>query len=203
MREIKIPLDSIELSPQASRFIDLAESHVESFRDELQEDIPSFICCDFRMVARALQWMRDEYVAPGDNFCEWGCGLGVVTSLAQLVGFDALGIEIEPSLCDAAGKLARAAGIRSTFFNGSFLPHEAEGHVDDAYIQGDGSFMQRTIRDETFERWDGEMSEFDALFVYPWPDDEDMIESIFEEFAAEGAVLLTYRATKEVYLHRK
>ena len=45
--------------------------------------------------------------------------------------------------------------------------------------------------------------EVDAVYVYPWPDEERAVSDIFERYAAPGAVLLTYHGGEEFRLRRK
>ena len=48
---------------------------------------------------------------PRGRFCEWGSGMGVVTGLAETLGFNAYGIEINADLAAAADQFsAEAAG---------------------------------------------------------------------------------------------
>ena len=48
-----------------------------------------------------------------------------------------------------------------------------------------------------------EVRDFDLIFAYPWPNDEELTASLFERFAAPGALLLTYDETDAVRLRRK
>ena len=46
------------------------------------------------------------------------------------------------------------------------------------------------------------MEEFDLVFAYPWPDEEALIEGLFEGHARAGAMLLTYHADSTLRLRR-
>ena len=47
-----------------------------------------------------------------------------------------------------------------------------------------------------------EPEEFDLVFAYPWPDEEALIEGLFEGHARAGAMLLTYHADGALRLRR-
>ncbi len=57
----------------------------------------------------------------GNRFCEWGSGLGTATCLASLMGFNAMGIEIEPELVLRARRLASEFNLPASFLQTSFL----------------------------------------------------------------------------------
>ncbi len=42
--------------------------------------------------------------------------------------------------------------------------------------------------------------DFDVVFAYPWPGEECLIASLFEKYAAEGALLLMYDQFNSVRL---
>ena len=48
----------------------------------------------------------------------------------------------------------------------------------------------------------GDLEEFDLIFAYPWPGEEDIILSLFERHAARGSVLLSYHGMEGVRAHR-
>ena len=64
------------------------------------------------------------------SFVELGSGAGVVTILADLLGFDAYGIELDPWLVDAAARLAASVGSGAEFVAGSFVPPGLRETVD-------------------------------------------------------------------------
>src|ERR1700693_1411701 len=80
-----------------------------------QAHIPGFVPSDYPTAYGALRAVAADSVAPGNLFCEWGSGFGVVTCLAAMLGFDACGIEIEGELVDAAQELADDFGLPIEF----------------------------------------------------------------------------------------
>ena len=49
---------------------------------------------------------------------------------------------------------------------------------------------------------DVRLDEFDLVFAYPWPDEEEMIAELFADHARTGARLLTYHPDGELRLRR-
>lgn len=47
------------------------------------------------------------------RFCDWGAGLGVVTGLAEMLGYEAMGVEFHEPLVVASRKLLDAHGLES------------------------------------------------------------------------------------------
>ena len=58
----------------------------------------------------------------GGRFLELGSATGVVTIMADLLGFHASGIEIAPELVTEARQLAESYGSDAHFATGSYLP---------------------------------------------------------------------------------
>ena len=46
-------------------------------------------------------------------------------------------------------------------------------------------------------------SDFDVIFAYPWPDEEGATEKLFDRFARDGALLVTYHGGDDQRLRRK
>ena len=45
--------------------------------------------------------------------------------------------------------------------------------------------------------------EFDLIYAYPWPDEEEVVAETFEARARLGALLLTYHGECGMWLRRK
>ena len=57
--------------------------------------------------------------------------------------------------------------------------------------------------DNSYAELDLDVDDFDLIYVYPWPDEEPVSMKVFERFAAEGAVLMTYHGGENVSFKRK
>ena len=67
-----------------------------------QRGFHPFVAADYECVLEALIAQR----APGLKFLEWGSATGVITIMADLLGYDASGIELDESLVQTARDLA-------------------------------------------------------------------------------------------------
>jgi len=141
---------------------------------------------------------RDEALR-GDLFCEWGCGFGVATAIAGVLGFEAYGIEIESELAGQAARLAADLGIDVTIMTRSFLPEgyevsEGMGGID--LVKPTGFPVPPTYDDL-------DPVDIDIFFVYPWPGEEEFVMELFEEIASEDAILLMYLGEGEIVAYIK
>jgi hypothetical protein len=108
-----------------------------------------------------------------------------------MLGLDAWGIEADPDLVRAARRLAADFGLPVEFVLGSFIPASAEAGL----TQGrDFAWLSRAETPPAYEAMGLGPEEFDLVFAYPWPDEEVLIEGLFEGHAQPGAMLLTYHA---------
>ncbi|HLJ92748.1 MAG TPA: hypothetical protein VKU02_06075 [Gemmataceae bacterium] len=185
-----LPADVRALLREAAR-------RIRYFRREHR--VPGFVPSDYQSVYHALRALTTGDLIPGDQFCEWGSGFGVVTCLAAMLGFDARGIEIEMELADAAQELADDFGLSAEFVRGSFIPREGRAEAAAA-----GSFAWLTTDESSaYQQLGLGPDEFDLVFAYPWPDEERVTENWFEHSAAEGAMLLTYHGIENLRFRRK
>jgi hypothetical protein len=206
-----MPLVDIEISTNGSvlpddvaDFLREVDSRVDRFVRNSSDHVTSFVPSDFVTVYHALRVISDTNLAAGASFCEWGSGFGVVASLAAMLEFNVCGIEIERSLVDASQRLADDYGLPVEFIHGSFIPEGAEAFADETLADNNADFFWLvTDADDAYDKLGLDPDDFDVVFAYPWPGEESLIESLFEEYAAEGALLLTYGQFDSVRLQRK
>jgi hypothetical protein len=179
----------------------LADAHlrVEALDNTTRIEIPAFVPCNFDLAHRALAELSRSNLTTGHRFIEWGSGLGIVACLASLVGFDAVGIEIEPKLVAMANEIARDHNIDVEFACGSFVPDGVDPRVDWA----EGVAWLSTTGPDGHEELELDPDDFDVVFAYPWPGEEQVIFDLFADTAAVGALLLTYHGIDGVKLQRK
>lgn len=171
----------------------------------LNRRFPRYVASEPARVYAALKHVRDHGLVFGDTFVEWGSGFGVATCLAAQLGFDATGIEIEPSLIGIAERLAEVHAPDACFLENSYVP---EGFVDYRTIGGGD-----IVRDESFARgsdfrpsypgMDLATDEVDLYFVYPWPGEQEMMLHLFDAVAGPDALLIAYFGDEEIQLYRK
>ena len=63
--------------------------------------------------------------------------------------------------------------------------------------------VERLIFGESFVTSKSEPNDFDCIFAYPWPGEDDVVTSIFDAYAARGAVLLTFHGQDGLIARRK
>jgi hypothetical protein len=183
--------------PEARRLIREAERRIDRFQRDCRA--PAFVPSSYPAAFGVLRWLSESHVARGRRFCEWGCGFGVVASLAAMLDFDSCGIEVEGSLVAEAQRLAEDFDLPVEFAHGSFIPRGAEDRVCAA---GSYSWLTTDATD-AYEELGLDPSDMDVVFAYPWPDEEAVTGELFERYAGTGAVLATYHGNDEFRVRRK
>jgi len=152
-----------------------------------------FVAADYPEVLEALIPLR----APGLRFLEWGSATGVITIMADLLGFEAYGIELDPALVDQARELARVTGSGATFTAGSLTPtgyrwRDSSGDERLGTIgHGESGYLQLGMP----------LEEFDVVFGYPWPGEAPMMLDLMRVHGRPDAVFLLH-GTEGVQMYR-
>ena len=190
---------SVGMPDRVREFVREAERRLEEFVEgRLDDPIVGFVPSDFHAVFGVLAAISERHLATGGLFCEWGSGFGVVAMMASEVEFDACGIEIEQDLVDAAQELADEHDLPVEFVCGSFIP---QGGEDVADIVGDFAWL-RTDAPSAYDELGLDPDDFDVIFAYPWPGEEQAIYDLFERYAAAGALLVTFQGVEAVRVMR-
>jgi predicted O-methyltransferase YrrM len=197
--EIDLTLTDNAAPANVARLLADAQRRVDRLEDETRASIPAFVPSDFELAYRALVQIKAARLATGRRFVEWGSGIGAVTCLAVLAGYNAYGIEIEPALVAIAEDLAHDHDIDTQFALGSFVPHGAEPHLD----WTGGVTWLSTSGPDGYAELELDPDDFDIIFAYPWPGEEKVIFDLFEDCAAVGTLLLTYHGQEGLQLNRK
>jgi hypothetical protein len=153
------------------------------------------VAADYEEVQSALR----SVFAPGRRFLEWGSATGVITIMADLMGFDACGIELDPSLVHVARNLASRSGSGARFAVGSFIPMGWEwkppgddrrtgtiGHGPSGYLE-----LGRPL------------SDFDVVYAFPWTGEEPMMLDLFRAHGHEDACLLLHSPEPRTRMYRR
>jgi len=141
-----------------------------------------FVAANYEEVLAALQPHR----GPGLRFLEWGSATGVITIMADLLGFEACGIEIDASLVAKARHLATRFDSRARFTAGSFLPEGYRWRPRD----GDGRIGTVGTGPSGYLELGRALDEFDVVFGYPWGGEEPLMLDLMKSYGRSDALLL-------------
>ncbi len=112
LRPITLSPTKSELSEQARAFVD------EGRRIAKKVDCFDFVPSNYEQAWRTLDAL------PRGRFCEWGSGLGIVTGLSELLGFEACGIEVDVDLCRHSRQLLESHQLNASIFNEDYFQSE-------------------------------------------------------------------------------
>ena len=157
----------------------------ERFDQEVRTDHwHPFVASDYRRVLRALSALR----APGLRFLEWGSATGVITIMADLLGFEATGIELDAELVAMARDLASRHGSRARFAVGSFLPAGYRPRLRN----GNGRLGTIGEGPSGYRELGHPLDDFDVVYAYPWKGEERVLLDLIEQYGNRQARLLLH-----------
>jgi len=156
----------------------------EAFREHAKGRSHLFIPCDHHAVHEQLAQLRSRAL----TFCELGSGAGIVTIMADLLGFEAYGAELEPWLVERSIEIAERMESAAQFAEGTFVPADYQDEIENLSSE----FLTPTGGAHALEEFGLELSDFDLLFAYPWPGDEVWLDELVRRHAREDALLMTY-----------
>jgi len=167
----------------------------ERFDREVRRDaFHPFMPADYPGVLETLKELR----APGQRFLEWGSATGVITIMADLLGFEAYGIELDPELVETARALAARYGSGARFVAGSFIPagyrYRPTGGDGRLGTIGDGSSAYPALMHP--------LEDFDLVYAFPWHGEEPMMVDLMRAYGGRGARLLLHGVADGVQVYR-
>lgn len=159
-----------------------------------QHEFHPFVAADYEMMLGVLLRLRE----PGLSFLEWGSATGVITIIADLLGYDACGIEIDGGLVDTARELAAQFGSNARFAAGSFLPAGYE------YRSSCGDRRLGTIghAPSGYMVLGRPLDSFDLVYAYPWSGEEPLMRDLMRRYGRADARLLLHSGSAGITILR-
>lgn len=108
--------------------------------------------------------------------------------MAALLGYEAYGIEIEEDLVRQSRAIARRLRIPAEILCTSMFPKGYASSGDSPPLRYDGMAI--------------DIAEIGLFFAYPWPEERELIQELFDAVAGEGAILVAYHNDKDVRVFR-
>lgn len=193
------PAVTDELDPVLrARLAALSEEGWEMWRrfdeEERRDNWHPFVPADYDAVLRTLLELR----APGLRFLEWGSATGVITIMADLLGFEAYGIELDARLVDIARDLAARYDSGARFAAGSFLPTGYRFHSR----TGDDRIGTIGYGESGYPQLRHPLEDFDLVYGYPWHGEEPMMLDLMRAYGGKGARLVLHGAREGARIYR-
>jgi hypothetical protein len=190
IEEIEIEVLEVRVPDNVARLIETCSRGWERFfADDDDQQAPKFVPSVPEIVFSALAEVTQRNLPPNRVFCEWGSGFGTATCMAALLGYKAYGIEIEEELVRLSRAIARRLGIRAEILCTSMFPKGYDSRVNHSPLRYDGM--------------DCDIDEIGLFFVYPWADERELMQELFDAVAATGAILVAYYTDRNVCAFRK
>ena len=189
------PLASAALDRRLAAFCADGVAFFEEFDLTVRErEFHPFVAADYDVV---LGTLRQVY-RPGLRFLEWGSASGIITIIADMLGYDACGIELDESLVDAARDLATRHHSAARFVAGSFLPtgYRWQSHHGDERTGtiGEGASGYLSLGRA--------LDDFDVVYGYPWAGEEPLMLDLMRQYGRRDALLLLNDVTSGVRAYR-
>lgn len=159
-----------------------------------QRGFHPFVAADYEKVLATLIALR----APGLRFLEWGSATGVITIMADLLGFEAYGIELDPDLVRIARGLAGQYQSRARFVAGSFLPtgYEWRPKGSDFKVRYIGSGPS------AYPEMGHPLDDFDLVFGFPWTGEVGLMLDLMRAYGNPEAQLIIHDVDQGMLVYR-
>lgn len=196
LEEIPLRPDEEELPDAVHTLLNESARRADAFYEAgLGLRFYRYVPSDPVVVYRSIAYLIQSKQLRGTRFCELGCGFGIASGLAALLGMNAIGIEWEEDLAGRATQLMEDLGLDVEILQDSYLPEGFESCEG----MGGKDLLVLGGQDGMAPVYDGlDPAEVDLFFVYPWPDEEEFMRNLFREIGTEGAVLLMYQGEGEI-----
>ena len=206
-----IEIEGLEavVSDKVARLIETCSRGWERFfADNDDHQAPRFVPSVPEIVFAALDEVTKQNLPPNRIFCEWGSGFGTATCMAALLGYQAYGLEIEEELVWLSRAIARRLGIPVEIICTSMFPkgYDSLSGVGGVELVRPESLSDDNDKNQSPLRYDGmdiDIAEIGLFFAYPWPEERELIQELFDAVAAVEAILVAYHTDKQVCVFRK
>jgi hypothetical protein len=159
-----------------------------------QHDFHPFVPADYELVLQMLLSERQ----PGLRFLEWGSATGIITIMADLLGFEAYGIEIDDGLVRTARELSARFDSKARFAAGSFLPTGYEWQTPG----GDGRLGTIERGHSGYLEFGRPLEDFDIVYGYPWSGEEPLMIDVMRRYGSRSARLVVNSGTGGFRVYR-
>lgn len=159
-----------------------------------QKEFHPFVAANYDAVLNALVAHRGAQ----RRFLEWGSAMGVITIMADLLGYEAYGIELDGALVTTARQLAERYQSNATFVHGSFIP---TGYEWEAW---DGDHRTGTVGTglSGYVQLRRALEDFDLVFGYPWDGEAPLMLDLMRRWGDPDAILLIHGVDETVSAYR-
>ncbi len=145
-----------------------------------------FVHGDYEKILEAF--LAQPSPTNGQSFLEWGSATGVVTIMADLLGYDSHGIELDTDLVREARALAERHGSGARFEAGSFLPSGYQWRPRN----GDGRAGTIGHGESAYPRMGRPLDTFDLVYGFPWGGEEELMLDLMKRYGSRDARLLLH-----------
>ncbi len=153
-----------------------------------------FVAADYETVLAALLPRRGA----GLRFLEWGSATGVIAIMADMLGFESFGIELDSDLVHTARDLAERHYSEARFAAGSFLPAGYQWRP----TSGDGRIATIGTGASGYLELAHPLDDFDVVFAYPWGGEEPMMLDLMRAYGRPDAYLLLHTVNNGVQTYQ-
>ena len=119
--------------------------------------------------------------------------------VADLLGFESFGIELDASLVQVGRELAERSGSKARFATGSFIPMGWEWRPPD----GDGRLGTIGQGPSGYLELGKALSDFDVVYAYPWGGEEPMMLDLMRAHGHKDARLVLHSTDYGVRVYHR
>jgi hypothetical protein len=155
-----------------------------------------FVAADYHVVLETLARVRATFAdrSRRPTMIELGSGNGVIAIMADLLGFDAVGIELDGSLVAIARELAQRYDSSARFAVGSFIPSGYTWRSE----SGDARMGTIGSGPSAYRELGRALDDFDVVYAYPWEGEAPIIRDLARRYANPHATLVLMDAVDGV-----